>query len=115
MINKGIVRIPPCIGNMENIGMRKVDGDIGIRMGRWVILQVDLYAIEFQDVLVFENNSRKRSPWHRGKGIVPIHDTNGLHQVRSCFLMTNDRYAFIMYPLIPIGMIEVPMRIDEVL
>src|SRR5215510_12275227 len=100
---------------MENIGVCKVNRNIAVGVGRSVVLKRDTRPIQLQSPLIIKNFGRNCAGWRRRKCKVPTFDSCGGGEVFACVHVSEDGCASRVQPFVAVGMVKVPMRVDEVL
>src|SRR5215470_12462365 len=100
---------------MENIGVCKVNRNIAVGVGRSVVLKRDTRPVQLQSPLIIKHFCRNCAGWSRRKCKVPTFDSCGGGEVFACVRVSENGRANRVQPFVAIGMVKVPMRIDEVL
>lgn len=59
VVDEGVSAAEPGVAGMENIGVSEVDGDVGIGVGRIVVLEMDGFAVGCEEMLVGEDEGGK--------------------------------------------------------
>ena len=78
-----------------------------------VVGEGDSGTIKVQVFLLIEDFGRNRACGRRREGEVPTLHARCRGKVFSSVLMREDHRALRMHPLIAVGMIEMPVRVDE--
>src|SRR5262245_39101652 len=107
--------VPPGVASVENIGFNKIRRDITIGVGRTVVFELDGGAIEVQRFVGVEDvrwNRARRRWW---KSEVPIFDSCAGGKVFPRIFVSGNGRARGMHPLVAVGVIEMPMRVDQML
>src|SRR5215468_1175788 len=100
---------------MEDVGLGDRHRYVAIGMRRTVIFEVERGPIELQGLLRREGFARNGRQRRRRKVEIPVLDSLGDQQMLVGILMGDDGCPFCIQPLIAICVIEVPMRVDQVL
>ena len=99
---------------MNHIRFAERNGEIAIRVSWRIVLQQEICIVQVHPVTPRKHNSRKRARRGDWKRIVPRLDPcRGLH-VSLRTLMCHDRRSRRMEPRIPVRVVEMPVRIDQV-
>ena len=100
--------------DMHDVRLGEGDGDVAVGMGGAVILQADRRAIELEAVLAREHLAGNSAGWQRKEIVVPVLDALDLGQILAGVFLRDDLGAGRVQPGIAVGMVEVPVRIDQV-
>ena len=98
---------------MHHVRLAKHDGDITVGVGRVVMPERDRQAVKLEIALAIEGLGREPSRRQREEIVVPVLDALHLGQIVSRPLLRDDFGARRVEPGIPIGMVEVPMAVDQ--
>ena len=115
IVDEGIDAVPEGVTGMENIGLREGDEDVTVGMGGSIIPQLERGAIERQRPVVGHHLGRNCGNRRWRKIEIPVIDPLRRHQVLARVFMREDCRAFAVEPFVSVGMIEVPMGIDQML
>jgi hypothetical protein len=63
IVDEGIVAVPECVGDVENIGVGEMDGDVAVCVSGWLVFERDGCAIEVNGLLRLEDFGRNGSRW----------------------------------------------------
>ena len=100
---------------MEDISLGEIDRDIAIGVRRIVIFKCDCCAVKMKRLVGVEHVSRNRAGRRWRKSEVPIYHSRAARKVFPGILMSGDGRARGVHPLVAVGVIEMPMRIDQML
>jgi hypothetical protein len=100
---------------VENIGVCKVNGDIAVGVGGGVVLEGSTRPLELHSPLIIKDFSRNCSGWRGRKGEVPALHSRRVGEVLSCVGVSENGCTRGVQPFVAIGVVKVPMRVDQVL
>ena len=100
---------------MEDVGLGDRHRYVAIGMRRTVIFEVERRPIEVQGLLRREGFARNGRQRRRRKVEIPVLDSLGDQQMLVGVLVGDDGRPFRIQPLVAVCVIEVPMRVDQVL
>ena len=98
---------------MKHICFAEVGRDIAIGMTRTVIFERDGRPVDLQRAIGCENIFWNAAWAERQEIIIPILDALDLLEVLTRVFLRNDLGTGRVQPLIAVGMIEMPVRVDE--
>src|SRR5207237_6179286 len=87
--------------------------NVAVSVTRAVVGEDDSGTIKVQVFLLIEDLGRNRACGRRREGEVPTLHARCRGKAFSSVLMREDRRALRMHPFIAVGMIEMPVRVDE--
>jgi hypothetical protein len=99
---------------MEDVGFGKGDGDIAVGMGRAVIFERDRRTVELQLALVGDDFARNCTARRGQEIIIPVLDALDFRQMSFRVLMGDDPGAGRVQPFVAVGVIEMPVGVDQV-
>ena len=98
---------------MQDTGLRKVHGNVAVGVGRTVVFQLERRAVELERAVTGKDVIGNAAGAEGEKIVVPV--LNALHLLQICACSS---WAMIlgccMQPFIAVGVVEVPVRIDQV-
>ena len=100
---------------MNDVGLREGDGDVAVGMRGLVAFQLQRGTVERQRLVRRDDLGRNRRFRRRREVEVPILDPLRREEVLAGVFMGEDGRTLRVQPLIAVGMIEVPMRVDQML
>jgi len=100
---------------VQNIGFCKMNGDVAVGVGRGVVLEDNSHPIELHNPLVFKNFRRNCSGWRGRKGELPALRSRRVGEVLACVRVRKNGCPRGVHPFVAIGVVKVPMRVDQVL
>src|SRR6266446_4375760 len=107
--------VPESIGYMEDVGVNKLDGDVGVCMSRRIVFEFQSRAIEMELLVPRENLCRKCALGSRRKGEVPTFNARGDREVFERIFARGDLSANRVQPFVAVGVVEMPMSINQML
>ena len=113
VIDERIVAVPPGVAAVKDLSLNKIGRYVAVSVARPVVREHDSSTIKVQRLFVIEDFGGNRVCGRRRKGEVPIFHPRGCREVFSSILMREDCRAVRMHPLIAVGVIEMPVGIDE--
>ena len=99
---------------MQNIGFDKMDGDVAVGVSGTVVLQLESRAVDRQRLVVREDLGRHGARGQRRKIEVPVLDALHGRKMFPGVFVSQDGRTFAVDPFVAVGVVEVPMRVDEV-
>ena len=72
-------------------------------------------AIKLQSPLIIKDFCRNCSGWRGRKGEAPALHSRRSGEVLSCVRLSEDCCSSGLQPFVAVGMVKVPMRVDQVL
>src|SRR5262249_29373008 len=109
-----VVTVPERVSDMNNIPASEVDVDVAVGMSGCIVFERDLLSVEFEGALAGKGITGNCAGGRRRKCEVPALYTRVLRKVLAGVLMGKDRCAGRVQPFIPVRVVEVPVRVDEV-
>ena len=100
---------------MENIGLCKMNGDIAVSVGGGVVLEGNSRPIELHSPLIFKNFRGNCSGGRGREGEVPTLNSRRGREMLSRVRVSENNCARGVQLFVAIGVVKVPMRVDEVL
>src|SRR5689334_10873830 len=97
--------VPPSVTGVEHISLSEINRQITIGVGRAVIFELDCGAIEAEHFVGVEHVSRNRACRRWRKSEVPIFHSRAGRKMFSGILVSGNRRARGMHPLIAVGVI----------
>src|SRR4029077_13750899 len=113
IIDEWVVSVPPSVAGVEDISLNKINRDIAIGVTRTVIFERNGSAIEVKRLVGVEHLSRNRACRRWRKNEVPIFYSRAGGKVFPGIFVSGNSRARGVHPLIAVGVIEVPMRVDQ--
>ena len=113
VVDKRIVAIPEGVSGVQNISLGKVYGDVRIGMSGAVVLEGESGAVGVNRVLVLENSCRDRSSGRGRKSVNPAFNARVHGKTLARILVRQNACSRLVQPLVAAGVIEVPVRVDE--
>jgi len=113
IIDERINAVPESVTDVNDVGLGEGDGDVAVGMRRPIIFQGDRRAIEPQIVFGCKNFARNSTRWQCKEVIIPIFDALNLRKMLACVRLRDDFRAGRMQPVVAAGVIEMPVRVDE--
>src|SRR5882724_11623109 len=107
--------VPPGIGHMEDVSIREFDRNVRIRVGWRIVFERERRAIEMERFLASEQLCRQGTGRRGWKGKIPAFNSCGRGKMFPCVLVRGDFSAHGMKPLVAVRVIEMPVRIDQML
>ena len=98
---------------MEDIRFNKISRDIAVSVTRTVVFERNGRAIEVERLLGVEHVSRNRACRRWRKSEVPIFHSRAAGKVFPRVFVSGNSRALGMHPLVAVGVIEMPMRVDQ--
>src|SRR5215831_8545720 len=99
---------------MKNICASEVDVDVAVGVSGCIVFERDLLSVESECALAGKDITWNCAGGRRRKCEVPALYTRVLRKVLAGVLMGKDRRAGRVQPFVPVRVIEVPMRVEEV-
>src|SRR5262245_44463554 len=90
-------------------------GDVAIGVGRRIMLEGNSRPIEFQSLLILKNFSGNCSGGPGRECEVPTVHSRRSGEVLSCIRMSENGRTCGVQPFVAIGVVKVPMRVDQAL
>src|SRR5215831_4947715 len=115
IIDEGIVAVPERVTDVENIGVRKVNGDIAVGVGGGVVLEGNRRPIELHSPLIIKDFCRNCSWWRWREGEVPALHSSGVGEALSCVRVSENECTLGVQPFVAIGVVKVPVGVDQLL
>jgi hypothetical protein len=100
---------------VENIGRCKMNEDVAVGVGGSVVLEGNSRPVELHSPLIFKNFRRNRSGGQGREGEIPTLNSRRGREVLSRVRVSENNCARRVQPFVAIGVVKVPMRVDEVL
>jgi hypothetical protein len=100
---------------VENIGLRKKNGDVAVGVCRSVVFEGNRRPVELYSPLVRKNFRRNCSGGRGREGKVPTLNSRRSREVFSCVRVSENNCTRRVQPFVAIGVVKMPMRVDEVL
>src|SRR6266403_660324 len=113
IVDEWIVSVPPSVAGVEDISFNKTSRDIAIGVTRTVIFERNGSAIEAERLVGVEYVSRNRAYRRWRKSEVPIFYSRAGGKVFPGIFVSGNSRARGVHPLVAVGVIEVPMRVDQ--
>ena len=114
VVDKGVIAVPKSVSGVKNVGLRKIHGDIGVRVSRRVVLKHQSRVVGMQSVFVFEDGGRNRTRRRGWESVLPVaFDARGLGKMFARVLMRQDTGSSLMDPLVTAGVVEMPVSVDQ--
>ncbi len=114
VVDEGVVAVPEGVCGVENVGLGKIDGDVGVGVGGLVVLQLECGVVGVESVFVFEDGGGERSGGCGWEGVLPVaFDAGGFGEMYAGVLVGEDAGSGLMDPLVAAGVVEVPVGVDE--
>ncbi|MGY4450944.1 hypothetical protein ACVWZR_005604 [Bradyrhizobium sp. i1.3.1] len=113
VVDERIDAVPEGIADMNDVGFCKSDGDVAIGMRGPVIFQVDRASIEPELVVAGKDFTGDSARAERKEIVVPVLYALNFEEVLSRVLLRDDPGASGMEPFVAIGVIEMPVGVDE--
>src|SRR6516162_1065524 len=99
---------------MENVGVCEKNRDVAVGVGGSVVLQGNRCPIELHGPLSFKDLLRDCSRGPGRKGKVPAYNPRRCGEMLSCVGLSEDGCTSRVQPFVAVGVVEVPVRVDEV-
>ena|SRR5215472_6315629 len=107
--------IPERVTHMNDVNVGKMSRYVAVRVSRCVALKSDLGTVELEAPLRSECISGNCTRWRTCKSEVPTHHSGIRRKMfASVFVRQNPCTSFV-HPHVSIRVIEVPVRVDQVL
>jgi hypothetical protein len=91
IVDKGVIAVPKSVAGVKNVGLRKIHGDIGVRVSRRVVLKHQSGVVDMQSVFVFEDGGGNRTRRRGWESVLPVaFDARGLGKMFARVLMRQD-------------------------
>src|ERR1044072_4922288 len=84
-------------------------------MARSQMFYEDGFSIKVNSLFGFESYCRTSTDGPRLKRIVPIFNTSGCRKTLEYVLVCDYRRTLVVHPLVAVGVVPMPVRIDDVL
>src|SRR6266496_6168364 len=105
--------VPPGVAGVKDLSLSEIGRYVAVSVAGPVVGERDSGAIKVQVFFLIEDVGGNRARGRRRKGKVPTLHARGRGKVFSSVLMREDGRAVGMHPLIAVGVIEMPVRVDE--
>src|SRR5260370_35297716 len=115
MVDEGTLAIPEGVSDVENIGLCKKNGDVAVGVCGSVVLEGDSRAVELHSPLIFEDFRRNCSGGRGREGEVPALNSRRIREVLSRVRVRENNCTRRVQPFVAIGVVKVPMRVDDAL
>src|SRR5260370_42124177 len=92
-----------------------MNGDVAVSVGGRVVFEGNSRPIELHNPLIFKDFRRNCSGGRGRKGEVPALDSRRGGKMLSCVLVSKNGCTSGVQPFVAVGMVEVPVSVDEVL
>src|SRR5260370_779826 len=115
MVDEGIVAIPEGVSEVEDIVLCRKNGDVAVGVCGSVGLEGDSRAVELHSPLIVEDFRRNCSGGRGREGEVPALNSRRSREVLSRVRVRENNCTGRVQPFVAIGVVKVPMRVDEVL
>ena len=112
-VNKGIHAVPPRVPDVMDIGFDEPNRNIRVGVCRIVGAELHRGAVEVKRSAFVEYIGWERARRRRRERECPVFHTSRRGQVLARIFVREDRSASGMQPLVAVGVIEMPMRIDQ--
>src|SRR6266446_4082548 len=100
--------VPESIRYMEDVGVNKLDGNVGVCMSWRIVFERQRCAIEAELLVLRENLCRKCALGSRRKGEVPTFNARGDREVLERVFARGDLSANRVKPFVAVGVVEMP-------
>src|SRR5216684_1072898 len=114
-INKRIDTIPKDIAERHHIRFREVNRDVTVSMAGTKALEHDGLAIKLECLVRFESDGRPAAYRPGLKSVVPLLYSRSRGKALQCVFLGDDCSAKTVHPFIAVGMIPMPVGIDQIL
>src|SRR6266852_4871795 len=100
---------------MKNVGLCKMDGDVRVRVSRHIVLEDESGGVGLQGVVVLEDGGRNCTRRRGRESMLPAFDARVFQKMFARVLLRQDAGSGLVKPFVPAGVIEVPVRIYQLL
>jgi hypothetical protein len=115
VVDKRILAIPERVSGVQNISLGKVYGNVRIGMSWGVVLEDEGRIVEVNRVLVLKNSRGDGSGGRGRKCVNPAFHARVHRKTFTGILVSQNACARLVHPIVAAGVIEVPVRVDELL
>jgi len=113
VVDEGVEAVPPGIAAMEDVSFGEVDGEVGIGVGGLVVGELEsVFVVGEGAVAVEEDGGQRAGGSGRDDGLVGDDVLSGAHAVAGV-LVSPDGGSSGVHPLVAVGVVEVPVGVDE--
>src|SRR5215813_258024 len=115
IIDEWVVSVPPGVAGMKDISFSEISRDVAIGMSWAAIFERDSSAVEMKRFVGVEHFSRNRPrrPWRESE--VPIFNSRAGGKMSLGVFVSGNSRTRGMHPLVAVSVIEMPMRVDQML
>ena len=114
VIDERVMTIPPSVAGVKDLSLNKIGRYVAVSVAGPVVGERDSGTIKVQGFFLIEDLVGNRACGRRREGEVPAFHARGRGKVFSGVLMREDRRALRMHPFVAVGVIEMPVCVDEV-
>ncbi|MEJ0016946.1 MAG: hypothetical protein WDN25_10320 [Acetobacteraceae bacterium] len=113
VVDEGINAVPERIAGVQHVGAREHHADVAVGVRRLIAGKHHIHAVHPHRATAVQHVRRDRGRWRGGKIVVPVLDALRRGQVPPGIGVRNDRGAERVDPGIAVGVVEVPVRVDQ--
>jgi len=115
VVDEGVGAVEPGVAGVEDVGFGEVDRDVGVGVGGVVMLEVEGFAVGGEHIIVGEDEGGKGVGWEGWEGGVEDGDDLRVAEAEAGLLVGDDLSSDRVDPLVAVGVVVVPVGVDEVL
>ena len=115
VVDEGIDAVEPGVTGVDDVGVGEVDGDVGVGVGGVEVGEVEGFAVGGDGFVLVEDDGGESAGGCRGEVGVEGGDLLGGAEALAGVFVGDDGGAGGVEPLVAVGVVEVPVGVDEVL